>query len=91
MPKEQWPITEALVFSVDWTEPSRNDSSHYTVIYSYRVGEELYTGQFRDYTGEQDSYLHQDDVISVRYCPELPAPKQRMVTTALVSVCSSSA
>ncbi len=73
IPKEQWPVTEALVFSVDWTEPARDNSGYYTVIYSYRVGEERYTGQFRDYTSEQDGYLHQDDVISVRYSPELPA------------------
>ena len=72
-PKEQWPITNALIFSVDWAEPLRDEPGHYAVIYSYRVGEERYTGQFRDYTSEQDDYLHHEDVISIRYCPEHPS------------------
>jgi hypothetical protein len=72
-PKEQWPIAEALVFSVDWVEPTRNDFGHYTLVYSYRVDNERFTGEFRDYTEERDNYLHRDDVISIRYCPEHPS------------------
>jgi hypothetical protein len=71
-PKEQWPATDALVYSVDWIEPSREDFGHYTVVYSYRVDDERYTGEFRDYN-EQGNSLHRDDVISIRYCPERPA------------------
>ena len=71
-PKEQWQITEAIVFSVDWFEPTRYDFGHYTVVYSYRVDNERFTGEFRDYTDERDDYLHRDDAISIRYCPEHP-------------------
>ena len=53
-PREQWPPTDGLIFSVEWFEPTRNDFGHYTVIYSYRVGDARFTGEFRDYTEVQD-------------------------------------
>jgi hypothetical protein len=71
-PKEQWQVTDALVYSVEWIEPSRNDWGHYNIIYSYRVGEERFTGESRDYSSEQATPLHRDDDIAIRYCPEHP-------------------
>ena len=71
IPKEQWQIADALVYSVDWIQGSRNDEPHYDVVYSYKVGEERYTGQFSDYGA--DKRFHADDTISIRYCPEHPA------------------
>jgi hypothetical protein len=72
-PKEQWQITDALVFSAEWVTPSRNDWGHYMVVYSYRVGEDRYTGDYNHYCKETESYLHSDDRVSIRYCPEHPA------------------
>jgi hypothetical protein len=72
VPKEQWQITDALVYSVDWIDPSRNEAGHYNVVYSYKVSEERYTGEFSDYSNERDTPLHRDDVISIRYCPDHP-------------------
>jgi len=72
-PKEQWQITDALVYSADWIDPSRNDWGHYLVVYSYRVGEDRFTGDCKHYGKDSDSYLHPDDVISIRYSPERPA------------------
>jgi hypothetical protein len=69
-PKEQWQITDALIYSVDWIPPSRHDMGHYEVVYSYKAGAERYTGGFSDYSSEQP--LHRDDVISIRCCPEDP-------------------
>jgi len=70
-PKEQWQITDALVSSVEWIEPSRYEGGHYDVVYSYKVGEERYTGEFSDYVS-RDNPLHANDIISIRYCPEHP-------------------
>ena len=43
------------------------------VVYSYRAGENRYTGECKHYGKESESYLHRDDAISIRYCPEYPA------------------
>lgn len=65
--------TQALVYSVDWFQGNRNDLPHYTVVYSYQVGDDWYTGTFYDYGHkEQDSYLHRDDTITIRYNPANP-------------------
>jgi hypothetical protein len=71
--KEDWPSTEAVVYSVGWFDPSRNDFGHYKVVYSYRVGEERYIGEFRDYINRPREYLHPNDTISIRYNPEVPS------------------
>jgi hypothetical protein len=86
-PKEQWTETEALIFSVDWIEPSRGQNGHYEVVYSYRVGEERHTGQFHDYIDggidycrsedpapaeERGAYLKPEHAISIRYNPSDP-------------------
>lgn len=71
-PKDQWRTVEALVYSVEWIDPSRNDYGHYKVVYSYKVGEERYVGEFRDYTAGKDGYLHPNDTISIQYNPENP-------------------
>ena len=66
-------MTEALIYSLDLIKPSR-DEPHYDVVYSYKVGEERYTGQFSDYyRGDSHSPLHVNGIISIRYCPEHPA------------------
>ena len=72
LPKSEWPSTNAFVFSVDWFEGDRDDFQHYTVVYSYRVGEERYRGEFRDYIAQQDSYLRRDDTIQIRYDSSSP-------------------
>jgi hypothetical protein len=74
-PKELWGTAEALVYSVDRYDPtgsSADDYPHYTVVYSYRAGEERYTGKFDDYRDGSDSYFHAGDSVSIRYCPERP-------------------
>lgn len=70
--KEDWPATDALVYSVEWFDPSRNDFGHYDVVYSYRIGEERYVGRFSDYIEGTTEYLHSGDTISIRYNPEAP-------------------
>ncbi len=69
-PKEGWLPTKALVYSVEWIDPSRNDFGHYSVVYSYRANDELYTGKFNDYGPESETYLHPKDVIDIQYNPE---------------------
>jgi hypothetical protein len=69
-PKEQWQMAEALIYSCDWIKPDERSEGYYGVVYSYKVGEERYTGEFSDYSS--DKPLHRDDVISIRYCPEQP-------------------
>jgi len=74
-PKELWQTAEALVYSVERFDPDgrgEEDYGHYTVVYSYRVGEDRHTGEFNDYCDATDSYFHRDDTISVKYCPEHP-------------------
>ena len=70
--KVGWPTTQGLVYSVDWIEPSRNNFGHYEVVYSYRVGDERYTGSFSDYGRENEDYLHPNDEIDVQYDPNRP-------------------
>jgi hypothetical protein len=73
-PREQWPTTQGLVYSVNWFEPTYDNEGypHYTVVYSYRIGTERYVGQFDDYHLMTDAYLRKDDSILIHYCPEQP-------------------
>lgn len=70
--KEDWPTTDALVYSVEWFDPSRADHGHYKVVYSYAVGDERYSGQFYDYGTSDESYLHRDDAITIEYDRDRP-------------------
>ena len=73
-PKEQWPTTQGLVYSVDWFEPrsDKENYPHYTVVYSYRIGDDRYVGTFADYRSMMDGYFRKDDSILIHYCPEHP-------------------
>jgi hypothetical protein len=46
--KADWHSATANIYSVEWIEPNRNDFGHYNVVYSYRVNDEMYTGEFSD-------------------------------------------
>ena len=70
--KSDWQITTANIYSADWIDPTRNDFGHYNVVYSYRVGEEIHTGEFSDYGSANETYLKRDDSIQIRYNPSNP-------------------
>ena len=70
--KADWRLTTANIYTVDLTEPTRGNSGHYDVIYTYRVGEEIYTGKFSDYDSTTESCLKPDDSIQIRYNPANP-------------------
>jgi hypothetical protein len=70
--KADWQLATANVYSVEWIEPSRNDFGHYNVVYSYRVNDEMYEGEFCDYGAVGESYLKRDDSIQIRYNPSNP-------------------
>jgi hypothetical protein len=91
IPEEQWPTTDALIHSVEWIPPCRNDWGHYSVKYSYSVEGEQYTGKFNDYTDQTNSYLRPDGVISIRYRPDKRAknyyPERKSATVRrLISI-----
>ena len=56
---------------MDWFDPSRSYGGHFDIVYSYKVSEVRYTGQFSDYS-KSDKPLHVNDTIAIRYCPEHP-------------------
>jgi hypothetical protein len=70
--KAYWQMTTATIYSVSWIDPNRNDFGHYNVVYSYRVNDEIYTGEFSDYGPENEPYLKRDDTIQIRYNPSNP-------------------
>jgi hypothetical protein len=70
-PKELWPQAKGLVYSVDWIQSDRGPG-FYKVVYSYEVAQERYTGSFYDFGKEDESYLHKDDSIAIRYDPAKP-------------------
>ena len=70
--KENWTPAKALVYSVEWIEPSRNDFGHYNVVFSYHAGGEIYAGNFSDYGTATEDYLRRDDDIDIRYNPNRP-------------------
>lgn len=92
-PREQWPTTQGLVYSVNWFEPrsDNEDYPHYTVVYSYRIGTERYVGEFDDYRSMTDGYFRKDDSILIHYCPEQPeksyyADAQSAIKKRLVAI-----
>jgi Protein of unknown function (DUF3592) len=70
--KTNWQLATANIYSAEWIDPTRNDFGHYTVTYTYHAGEEIYTGEFRDYVSQTEPYLKRDDVIQIRYNPLNP-------------------
>ncbi|MBS1820440.1 MAG: DUF3592 domain-containing protein [Acidobacteria bacterium] len=93
--RSDWQITPANVYSVDWIDPSRNDWGHYEVVYSYRVGNDFFTGRFSDYGSPAESYLKRDDTIHIRYnpsnskksfYPDARQPSIKKVSLALIGV-----
>lgn len=52
--KADWRLTTATVYSADWVPRTRNDFGHFNVVYSYRVDNEYYTGEFNDYGSENE-------------------------------------
>ncbi len=70
--RELWTSAKALVYSVQWIEPTHDDYGHYDVVFSYRAAGELYTGTFTDYGKAAEDYLHKEDVIDILYDPDHP-------------------
>jgi hypothetical protein len=70
--KQDWQLTTANVYSVEWIEPSRNDWGHYEVTYSYRAGDEYYTGHVSDYSSASTTFLKRNDSIEIRIALKIP-------------------
>src|ERR1017187_1264786 len=69
---QDWQLVIANVFSAEWIDATRNDFGHYSLVYTYRVGDEIYRGESSDYRPAADEYLKRDDSIQVRYDPSNP-------------------
>jgi hypothetical protein len=73
---DRWVLAKARVYTCEWTaiEEARNDEiGHFHVTYSYRVGEELYTGKFIDYASGDEPPYKRDETIEIRYNPAKPS------------------
>jgi hypothetical protein len=65
--KTNWIATNASVFSADYIEPNAEARPFWNVTYSYRVGEEYYSGQFADFASDEAMSYHKDDVVQIEY------------------------
>jgi hypothetical protein len=85
--RDQWIPTMARVYSSEYADlPEQVNSpvGYSTVVYSYSVQGELYTGKFVDFGRADESYFKRDDTVEIRYDPRHPAksyyPEQRTQT-----------
>ncbi len=74
--RDKWLPATARVYSSEYgdlPEQINSSSGYYTVVYSYSVDGELYTGKFVDFGRADQSYLKRDDTVEIRYDPRDPA------------------
>jgi hypothetical protein len=62
-----WIATNASVYSADYIEPNGEERPLWSVTYSYRVGEEYYSGQFADFASDDVVSYHKGDVVQIEY------------------------
>ena len=67
-----WIATDASVYSADYVEPNGEERPFLNVTYSYRIGEEYYTGQFADFASDADVSYHKDDIVQIEYRADNP-------------------
>jgi hypothetical protein len=68
--RDTWPEADGFVFSSEYVPHQHHARSHYHVVYSYKVDDERYVGQFDDFLSEQRFRV--DEPITIRFNPKNP-------------------
>ena len=68
-----WTPTEATVYSAEWIDPQGENRGCWQVSYSYRVGDDYFSGQFTDFSSEGASTYQKGEALGIEYLQESPA------------------
>jgi hypothetical protein len=68
-----WTEVEATIYSAEWIEPRGEDPGCWQVTYSYRVGDDYYSGHFTDFSSEEISAYRKGEMLGIEYLLKSPA------------------
>jgi hypothetical protein len=68
-----WQSKEATIYSAEWIDPQGEQRGCWRVTYSYRVGDEYYSGQFTDWSSEDISSYRKNETLPIEYSTEDPS------------------
>jgi Protein of unknown function (DUF3592) len=68
-----WQSKEATIYSAEWIDPQGEERGCWQVTYSYRVGEEYYSGKFTDWSSADISSYRKNETLSIEYSIEDPS------------------
>jgi hypothetical protein len=71
--QSSWQSKEATIYSAEWTDPQGEQRGCWQITYSYRVGDEYYSGEFTDWSSADISSYRKDEPLSIEYCVEYPS------------------
>jgi hypothetical protein len=70
---EGWTAINATIYTADYREPSGNERPFWHLTYSYRVGEEFYSGECTDFATDSEMEYHPNDTLEIEYSTAHPA------------------
>jgi hypothetical protein len=71
--QRSWQSKEATIYSAEWIDPQGEQRGCWRVAYSYRVGDEYYSGQFTDWSSADISSYRKNETLSIEYSIEDPS------------------
>jgi hypothetical protein len=71
--QRSWQSKEATIYSAEWIDPQGEQRGCWRVTYSYRVGDEYYSGQFTDWSSGDISSYRKNETLPIEYSIEDPS------------------
>jgi hypothetical protein len=68
-----WQSREATIYSAEWIDPQGEQRGCWQITYSYRVGDEYYSGEFTDWSSADISSYRKNETLSIEYSIEYPS------------------
>jgi len=64
---QKWTTTNATIYTADYVEPNGEQRPFWHLTYSYRVGDEYYSGECTDFSTDSEMEYHPNDALEIEY------------------------
>jgi chitodextrinase len=69
---QNWTATNATIYTADYVEPGGTERPFWRLTYSYRVGDEYYSGECTDFATDSEMEYHKNDNLAIEYSNHNP-------------------
>jgi hypothetical protein len=72
MSTRDWVSINATIFSANYIDSGGEERPFWRVVYSFRVDDDYYSGEFTDFANDSEVEYHKDESLSIEYLAANP-------------------